>query len=231
MTGCNPTASFTAPLGWTTGIRRVHDGAIAIPPRAREFGAALETVELVSPRLVMRPLTQAHLPAMLELYRDPEVVRFLLPLDEDAHRRRLEDSENSWATRGYGRAAVYERTSGVFLGRSGLQYWPEFDEVEVAWAFRREVWGHGYATEAARAWLEWGLDHLDVAYITANIHPKNVASLAVARRLGMEVLRDDVFHEKPVIVHVRFREAVPLGAIANTRPAWQTNQEAPPPPD
>ncbi|MDA8312249.1 MAG: GNAT family N-acetyltransferase [Actinomycetota bacterium] len=182
-----------------------------IQPRAVDASAIdashIDAFELASARLLMRPLTSAYLAEMVDLYRDPEVTRFLAPLDEPGHRRRLEESERSWATCGYGRAAVHERSSGAFLGRTGLQYWPEFEEVEVGWAFRREVWGRGYATEAARAWIEWGFDHLDVPYLTANIHPENTASLAVARRLGMEALREDVFHEMPSIVHARFRDS------------------------
>lgn len=178
-----------------------------VPRRPSDPAPSLDDFELVTDRLIMRPLTSAHLADLVDLYRDPEVTRFLAPLDEEAHRRRLEESEVSWITRGHGRAAVYERSSGAFVGRTGLQHWPEFDEVEIGWAFRREVWGRGYATEASGAWVEWGLLHLDVPYITANVHPENTASLAVARRLGMEVLRQDTFHGMPAIVYARFADA------------------------
>jgi RimJ/RimL family protein N-acetyltransferase len=63
--------------------------------------------------------------------------------------------------------------------------WLQFEETEVGWAFRRDAWVHGYATEAARACLEWGFGSLDVPYLTAMIHPDNEASIQLARRLGM----------------------------------------------
>jgi RimJ/RimL family protein N-acetyltransferase len=61
-------------------------------------------------------------------------------------------------------------------------------EIEVGWRLRREAWGHGYATEAARAALDvaWGPLGLDRAI--ALIHPDNERSLAVAERLGMRVV-------------------------------------------
>jgi RimJ/RimL family protein N-acetyltransferase len=91
------------------------------------------------------------------------------------------------------------------VGRGGLQYWVHFDEVEVTWALRREAWGKGLATEAARAWLDWGLEHLDIPYVAAYIAPENTPSRAVAERIGMSVLREDVQHDRPVLVYARGR--------------------------
>lgn len=161
--------------------------------------------ELVTGRLSMRPLGRAHLEDMVALYHDPLVARFLAPLDRAGHLLRLEDAEQAWAALGYGRAAIFERATGDFVGRGGLHYWPQFDEVEVGWVLRREAWGCGYATEAGRAWVEWGLEHLEVDYITANIDPDNTASGAVAGRLGMTPLRMDVFHGRPVVVYAARR--------------------------
>ena len=80
------------------------------------------------------------------------------------------------------------------------------DEVEVTWALRREVWGQGFATEAGGAWLEWGLEHVEVPYVTAYIDPENTASRSVAERMGMAVLRTDVQHDRRVLVYARARE-------------------------
>jgi RimJ/RimL family protein N-acetyltransferase len=157
----------------------------------------------------MRRLSPVHLADLVALYTDPEVARFLKPLDEAGHLRRIEESERLWATRGHGRVAIHERSSGRFLGRGGLQYWPAHDEVEVTWALRREAWGQGFATEAGAAWLRWGWDHLDVAYITAYIDPDNTASRAVAGRLGMSVVRTAVQHGRTVLVHVARRRTMP----------------------
>ncbi|WP_323183653.1 GNAT family N-acetyltransferase [Streptomyces prunicolor] len=62
--------------------------------------------------------------------------------------------ESQWTERGL--CAVELKDGGEFIGRAGLNYWQPFDEVEVGWTLKAEAWGHGYATEAARACLEWG---------------------------------------------------------------------------
>ena len=163
-------------------------------------------VVLVTPRLVMRPLMRDHLADMLDLYADPAVTRFLKPLDEAGHLRRCLEAEEMWASRGYGRVAFHDRASGRFVGRGGLQYWARFDEVEVTWALCRDAWGQGLATEAGGAWVQWGLEHLDVPYITALIAPENTGSRAVAERLGMSVLRTDTQHAREVLVYALSRD-------------------------
>ncbi len=114
---------------------------------------------------------------------------------------RLRANEGEWRERGHGTFAVIDRDQSRFIGRVGLKYWPQFQETEVGWILRREAWGHGYATEAARACLEWGFAVLSVAYITAMIHPENARSIRVAQRLGFRPAREDMLLGDPVIVY------------------------------
>jgi RimJ/RimL family protein N-acetyltransferase len=60
-------------------------------------------------------------------------------------------------------------------------------EVEVGWHLHPDSWGHGYATEAARAVIDRGFD-AGLPEVYAVVRPGNEASLAVCRRLGMEPL-------------------------------------------
>jgi RimJ/RimL family protein N-acetyltransferase len=160
---------------------------------------------LETERLLMRPLALVDADELVEMQRDPETIRFLGPLSDREARRRLEASAQEWREVGYGRAAVIERASGRFLGRVGLKRWPQFAETELGWALRREAWGQGYATEAARAWLDWASANVDAPYITAMIEPANARSLAVAERLGMTELRHDVLLDRDVIVFALHR--------------------------
>jgi len=152
-------------------------------------------------RLLLRPLTTADLDDVVEMHAMPEVVRTMGAYDRAAALARLERNEREWAERGHGLVAILERASGRFLGRSGLKYWPQFDETEVGWVLRPDVWGHGFATEAGRACLHWGFEALDVPYLTAMIVPDNERSIGVATRLGMQPIRSDVLMELPVVVY------------------------------
>src|SRR5438270_8909308 len=90
-----------------------------------------------------------------------------------------------WQLRGFGLWAVEERETGLLAGRAGCwrpEGWPG---LEVGWTLRREFWGRGYATEAARAALGHAFTALRQTHVISLIRPENARSLAVARRLGM----------------------------------------------
>ena len=155
---------------------------------------------LETARLLLRPLAIADIDEFFALHDDPEVTRFIGRLDRPAAEELLQSIEREWLERGHGILAVLDRVTGRFLGRAGLKYWGQFDEIEVGWVLRRDAWGHGYATEAARACLNWGFGSLERPYFTAMIHPENEASIRLAGRLGMSRLRRDVLLGDPVVV-------------------------------
>lgn len=152
-------------------------------------------------RLRLRPMEIGDLDEFVALHADPEVTEFIRPLDRTAAEERLRRDEVEWRERGHGLLAMLDRKSGAFLGRCGLKHWPQFGETELGWVLRRDAWGHGYATEAARVCLEWGFAEFDVPYLTAMINPDNVRSIRVAERLNMAPIRDDVLLGDPVVVY------------------------------
>lgn len=160
-------------------------------------------------RLLLRPMGAGDLDEFVALHADPEVTRFIRPLDRGEAAERLRRDEREWSERGHGLFAVLDRAGGDFLGRCGLKFWPQFDETELGWALRRDAWGHGYATEAGRACVEWGFAELDVPYLTAMIAAGNLRSIRVAERLGFTHLRDDVLLGEPVVVHALSRPPTP----------------------
>ena len=136
--------------------------------------------------------------------------------DEDAGRRRPDpaalDEIAAWAqqcfaTEGVGLLAVERREDAAFLGMCGLHHQQAYpDDLEIAWRLAYEHWGRGYATEAARAWLDHGFEHVGMPRVISITDRPNLRSLAVMRRLGMTfdheaVVEDDgVTHD--AVVHV-----------------------------
>ncbi len=150
---------------------------------------------------MLRPIEVGDLGDLVAMHADPVTVSFFDAVTREEVVEWIDRSLAEWEERGYGKLAIVDRKSGEFLGRSGLKYWPQFDEVEVGWVLMPGARGRGVATEAGHACLEWGFHDLDVPYITAMIEPRNESSTAVAERLGMTPLRDDLLHDRPVVVH------------------------------
>jgi RimJ/RimL family protein N-acetyltransferase len=146
---------------------------------------------LETERLHLRAAGPGDVDRLVGLHDDPLVAEYMGVRDREWYEWRIGASEAEWRERGHGFVVVLDQIGGRFLGRTGLKYWPEFGETELGWVLRPEARGRGYATEAAEAVLRWGFERFDFPYVTAMIRPGNVASIAVAERLGMGPLRFD----------------------------------------
>jgi len=144
-------------------------------------------------RLVLRPFRDADLPLYAALNADPKVAEWLGgPLSR-------EDSDDialwanaRWEADRLGLLAVERAADGAFLGMCGLHRLRDRPgDVEVGWRLAYEHWGHGYATEAATAWLDYGFDVLGLPRIISVTDEPNLRSLAVMRRLGLTFLEND----------------------------------------
>lgn len=106
-----------------------------------------------------------------------------------------------WVLRGYGHWAVERKEDGAWVGQAGLWNPPGWPGLEVGWRLARQVWGHGYATEAGRAAIEWAWRTLDTTELISVIQPDNAALIGVAKRLGMKRLRDSQIERQNVAIY------------------------------
>ena len=156
---------------------------------------------LETERLVMRGFTPADFEPYAAASADPEVQRFLGgPVGRGRAWRSLAMHIGHWELRGYGQWALERRDDGRTIGRAGLWNPEGWFGVEVGWRLDRGAWGHGYATEAGAATLEWAWATLDVDRVVSVIDPRNEASVRVAERLGLRRLRDDESDGRPVVI-------------------------------
>jgi RimJ/RimL family protein N-acetyltransferase len=145
--------------------------------------------DLITDRLLLRSWRETDLDPWAEMNADPEVRRYfpeLLTREQSAGS--IQSFQHDLDERGWGWWAVEVRADGRFIGFAGLDPIEDeapLDGVEIGWRLTRSAWGHGYATEAARACLAYGFDALGLPEIVALTTTGNERSQAVMRRLGM----------------------------------------------
>src|SRR5229473_3640690 len=127
--------------------------------------------EISTDRLIMRGWRESDLAPWAAMNADPEVRQYLGPLltFEQAEARVL-TFQDDLDRYGFGFWAVEVRASGEFIGFTGLDTVGDempFTGIELAWRLARPAWGHGYATEAAVAAVEYGFDIMGLAEIIA----------------------------------------------------------------
>jgi RimJ/RimL family protein N-acetyltransferase len=144
-------------------------------------------------RLILRPPVEEDFEEWAAFSADPLVMEHLGgPQPRAVAWRMMAMHAGSWQLRGYGLFSVIEHSSGAWLGRAGPwrpEGWPE---PEIGWSLRRDAWGKGYATEAARAAMEWAFDVLGWVRVRHYITRENAASIAVAERLGSRYLGETI---------------------------------------
>ena len=150
---------------------------------------------LCTERLVLRPVTRGDHPALLAHWTEPDVRRFLFdgaPLSSAEVAETIEESIGDFAAHGYG-IWLIELGSGPgpgpgpghgLVGTAGLRPLEE-SGLEIFYSLAPAAWGHGYATEAARAVVEYALGPLGLPEVLAEVDEGNAASVAVVKRLGM----------------------------------------------
>ena len=134
----------------------------------------------------MRPFEPEDAEAVFAVFADPEVGRWVGGAHTTIDRSRdLIDLNRRHVERhGFGMWAV-ER-EGELIGEAGVQLLERAGpEIEIGWTIGRPWWGRGYATEAARAWLDVARTVLGFDEVIATVLPGNAASRRVAQKVGM----------------------------------------------
>jgi RimJ/RimL family protein N-acetyltransferase len=146
-----------------------------------------------TPRLYLREWTVEDAPQAFEIYRDPEVTRWLgggQPQESVETQReslaKVIERYRQPEMAGFGFWPVFEQSTDRLVGAILLKPLPpENADIEIGWHFGRFAWGNGYATEAAREVMTYAFEKLKLDRLHAVVMPGNDRSIAVTQRLGM----------------------------------------------
>jgi len=152
------------------------------------------------PRICLRQWTDDDLDPFAEMDADPEVMRFLPKVaTREESSQFLENCRNYIEKNEWGLWVV--EIDDTFAGITGcrkVSFQAHFTPaIEIGWRLRKEFWGHGYATEAARVAMLHGFLNYDWSEIVSYPTSQNKPSWRVMQRLGMSHDEaDDFYHPK-----------------------------------
>jgi RimJ/RimL family protein N-acetyltransferase len=162
---------------------------------------ALHPIELATPRLTLRWMTQDDAAAHFAVFSDPEVVRYLGrgPWTDPAQAVEAIDKTLANYASGAGlRLAIVLRASGRMIGDACLFHFDDANRrCEAGYSLARAHWGQGYASEALEALLGYGFDTLGLNRVEADIDPLNLGSGRVLEKLGF--LREGYMPERWIV--------------------------------
>ncbi len=182
--------------------------------------------DIETERLTLRKMRASDAPGMFELDADPLVHKYLgmNPVKHiDECSRVIEILQKQYLENGIGRWAVIEKSSGNFVGWSGLKNIKEtmnnhIDFYEVGYRFIRKYWGMGYATETAKASLKYGFEVMGLKEIFGIANIENLNSINVLEKSGLRRMNEFVWQGFIEIPSYWFRI---------TREEWEQQQIKP----
>ena len=164
-------------------------------------------MQLETERLLLRIPEARDLGSYAAFWADPEVVRYIGGKTRSRAETAIgvERMRRHWERHAIGLFSVVRKDDERLLGRAGFLLWDasrwrnalqhELEgalETEIGWMFGREFWGNGYATEAARAALQWGWRARGLRRVISLIQRGNAASVRVAEKLGERLEQENV---------------------------------------
>ncbi len=156
---------------------------------------------LKTDRLILRGFKETDVNPYIQMCADPEIMQYLSSgktLSPNEAWKSLAFVIGHWTLRGFGLWAVEEKSTGEFVGRVGLLQPKGWPGTEVAWTLVKSAWGKGYATEAAKASLQWGFTHTNATELISLIIPENIASIKVSERIGQSFKKEIIIFDKTV---------------------------------
>lgn len=156
-------------------------------------------------RLILRELTVADDAGMFELDSNPEVHKYLgnnpIHTIEQA-REVIGIVQKQYKDNGIGRWAVIEKATGNFVGWSGLKFITEYENnqihfYDIGYRLMPKYWGKGYATESAKAAIEYGFTKLNVTEIIGSANVENVKSRRALEKCGLTFVEKFMWKDIP----------------------------------
>ena len=174
---------------------------------------------LETKRLMLRLPSTDDAEPFVEIHQDPEVLArkevtlTAPPGGIEVGVRNIDRMLRHWDRWGYGEWAVVEKATARVIGRVGFLKPDNWPGTDLGWIIRRSRCGNGFATEAARAAIEWGWSLAGMDHIVSLIAPDNAASIRVATKIGEQLEGEGVspFSGERVLIYGIRRPASPAG--------------------
>ena len=164
---------------------------------------------LETARLRLRWFRDEDANAVFAIIGDPIAMQFYpKTFNREDARQWVARNQRRYREDGYGLFAVTLKKSEEVIGDCGIikQNVEGETAMEVGYHFRRDQWGHGYATEAARACMSLAFDSFGADKVISLIRPENGPSKRVAERNGMKLEREVMHYGLPHLVYAMRRE-------------------------
>ncbi|MFN3968366.1 GNAT family N-acetyltransferase [Flavobacterium sp.] len=150
-------------------------------------------------RLILRPLELTDAEAMFDMDKNPEVHKYLwqTPVQQiDEVIKVIEYVRGQYERNNIGRFATIVKETGEFIGWTGIKFVDDHVEngntnfYDYGYRLNEKFWNKGYATEASKAWLDYGFNQMKIDKMNAYTHSENGASNHILQKVGLKFMEE-----------------------------------------
>lgn len=154
---------------------------------------------LETERLILRPLEITDAKVMFTMDNNPNVHKYLWqqPTQElNETIKIIEMVQKQYSENGIGRFATILKETGEFIGWTGIKFVNDHVEngntnfYDYGYRLNEKFWNKGFATEASKAWLDYGFNQMNIQEMNAYTHAENGASNHVLQKVGFHFMED-----------------------------------------
>lgn len=160
-------------------------------------------MRLHTKRLSLRPCQIDDLDSLHQLWTEADIRRFLFDdrqISQEEARSFVEASMVSFTNYGYGLWLFFEHHTEQIAGFAGLLHSPQ-EAPSLIFGTRPQLWGRGYAREAALSVLDYAFDVLGLESVVADVDEPNQASIRVLEALGMTRTKRAIINDRPLLYY------------------------------
>lgn len=176
-------------------------------------------MQIETPRLILREMNENDFEALHAILSDPETMQYYpAPFNEEKTRNWIVRNQDNYAELGFGLWAVTLKETGEFIGDCGITMQPIHGKIrpEIGYHIHKDHQRRGYASEAARACMDYVFEQTPFNVVYSYMKYTNAASYGVALKNGMRFIE-----EYDDLVNVRTR----VYAITRAQWAKKKNEE------
>jgi len=147
---------------------------------------------LETPRLLLREFDIDDAQSFYDLNLNPNVIKYTgnSAFKDIEEAKEFLNNYSDYKENGFGRWAVINKATKEFIGWCGLKNDKKTDETDIGFRFFETFWNQGFATESAKACINYGFENLKLKTIIGRAMKENTASIKVLEKIGLQYVKD-----------------------------------------
>lgn len=159
---------------------------------------------LETERLYLREFVESDGLHFYHLNNDLDVIKFTGndPFKSLKEANLFINNYSDYKRNGFGRWAVCLKETNEFLGWCGLKLEDDSKEIDLGFRFYKKYWGKGYATESAKACINYGFSSLRISEIVGRAYVENIASIGVLKKCNFKFKKQFKYDNQQAVLYI-----------------------------